>query len=108
MTDRKSPLHMFHKYHMLLVLAYLVEVVQGFVQVGVHTQRRLVGDFDGVLENTLRYDMTLGGGRWLGTDEHTKVLVAAVAVLLQLLLQGAQPFGHQVDVLGPKEKRICV
>lgn len=95
---------MFPMYHMLLVLMYLVEVVQGLVQVGMHTQRWFVCDFDGVLENTLWDDVTLGGGRRLGADEHSEVLVAGVAVLLQLLLQGAQPFGHQVNVLDSKEK----
>lgn len=104
MTDRKLPLRMFHMHHMLLVLVYLVEVVQGFVQAGMHAQRWLVGDFDGVLENTLRDDVTLRGRRRLSTDEHSEVLVAGVAVLLQLLLQSAQPLGHQVDVLYWKEK----
>lgn len=96
---------MLHTDHMLLVLVYLVEVVQGFVQVGVHTQRRLVGDFDRVLQNTLRDDVTLGGGRRLGADEHSEVRVAGVAVLLQLLLQGAQPLGHQMDVLDSRKER---
>lgn len=91
------------KYHMLLVLAYLVEVVQGFVQVGVHPQRWLIGDFDGVLENTLWDDVTLGRRGRLGTDEHSEVLVAGVAVLLQLLLQSTQPLSHQVNVLGSKD-----
>lgn len=98
---------MFHMYHMLLVLVYLVEVIQSFMQVGMHAQRWFVGDFDGVLENTLWDDVTLGGRRRLGTDEHSEVLVAGVAVLLQLLLQSAQPLGHQMYVLDSKEKRTC-
>lgn len=98
---------MYYMDHMLLVLVYLVEVVQGFVQVGVHTQWWLVSDFDRVFQNTLWDDVTLGRRRWLGTDEHSEVRVAGVAMLLQLLLQHAQPLGHQVDVLDSKEKRIC-
>lgn len=98
---------MFYIDHVLLVLVYLVEVVQGFVQVSVHTQWWLVGDFYGVFQNALWDDVTLGGRRRLSTDEHSKVRVAGVAVLLQPLLQVAQPLGHQVDVLDSKEKRLC-
>lgn len=77
----------------------LVEVVQGFVQVCMHAQRWLVGDFDGVLQNALWDNVTLGRRRRLGADKDSEILVASVTVLLQLLLQSAQPLGHQVDVL---------
>lgn len=60
---------------------YLIEVVQGFVQVGVHAHRRFICDFDGVLQNALWNDVTLRRRRGFGTDEDPKVLVAALAVL---------------------------
>ena len=80
--------------------SYLVEVVESFVQVGVHAHGRLVGDLDGVLQDALWDDVPGGGGGRLGADEDAELWVAALAVLLQLLLQGAQPLGHQMDVLG--------
>lgn len=97
---------MLYMHHMLLVLVYLVKVVQSFVQVSMHAQRWLVGDFDRVLKNTLRNDVTLRGRRRLGADEDSEILVAGIGVLLQLLLQSAQPLGHQVDVLGGRKKEI--
>lgn len=81
---------------------YLGEEVQGLVQVGVHACGWLVGDFDGVLQDALGDDVGLGAGGRLGADEHAVVLVAADAVLLHLLVQGAQPPGHKVDVLWPR------
>ena len=81
---------------------YLGEEVQGLVQVGVHARGRLVGDFDGVLQDALGDDVGLGAGGRLGAEEHAVVIVAADAVALQLLVQGAQPAGHQVDVLRPR------
>lgn len=41
---------------------YLVEVIQGLVQVGVHAGGRFVGDFDGVLQDALWDDVALGAG----------------------------------------------
>lgn len=39
---------------------YLVEVVQGFVQVGMHAHGRLIGDLDGVLQDALWDDVAIG------------------------------------------------
>lgn len=78
---------------------YLSEVVQGLVQVGMHACGRLVGDFDGVLQDALGDDVALRGGCGLCTDEDPELRVAACTVLLQLLLQDAEPLGNQVDVL---------
>lgn len=91
---------------------YLSEVVQGLVQVGMHARGRLVGDFDGVLQDALGDDMALGGGRGLCTDEDPELRVAAGTELLQLLLQGAQPLGNQVDILvrrvDPPNTGVCL
>lgn len=65
---------------------YLVEVVQGLVQVGVHASRRLIGDLDGVLQDALRDDVALRGGRGLSTDKHPEVAMASLCVLLQKFL----------------------
>ncbi len=81
---------------------YLVEVVQGFVQVGMHAHWRLIGDFDGVLQDALWDDVAIGRGGGLRTDEHPEALVASFCMLLQLLLQHSQPFSHQVDILVQK------
>lgn len=81
---------------------HLREEVQGLVQVGVHARGRLVGDLDGVFQDALGDDVALGAGGRLGADEHSVVFVAAGAVPLKLLVQGAQPPGHQVDVLRPR------
>lgn len=78
---------------------YLIEVIQGFVQVGMHARRWLVGDFDGVLQDALWNDVAVGRGWWLCADEDPEVLVAALRKLLQLLLQSSQPFRDQVDIL---------
>ena len=78
---------------------YLSEVVQGLVQVGVHACGRLAGDFNGVLQDALGDDVALRGGCGLGTDEDPEFWVAVLTVLLQLLLQGTEPLGYQVDVL---------
>lgn len=64
-----------------------------------HARGGLAGDFDGVLQDALRNDVALGAWRRLRADEHAEILVAALAELLQLLLQTAQPLSHQVDVL---------
>lgn len=80
-------------------MCYLVEVVQGLVQVGVHASRRFIGDLDGVLQDALWDDVPLGGGRGLSTNEHPEVLMAPLCMLLQKFLQSAQPASHQVDVL---------
>lgn len=82
---------------------YLSEVVQGLVQVGVQACGRLVGDLNGVLQDALGDDVALRGGRRLCTDEDPQLRVAVLAMLCQLLLQGAEPLGHQVDVL--RERR---
>lgn len=79
--------------------SYLVEVVEGFVEVGMHPSRGLIGDFDGVLQDALGNDVAVRGGGWLRADEDTEIRVAALTVLLQLLLQRTQPLGHEVDVL---------
>lgn len=68
------------------------------MQVRVHPGWGLAGDFDGVLQDALGNDVALRGGCWLRADEDAEILVA-LTVLLQLLLQGTQPLGHQVDVL---------
>lgn len=83
---------------------YLAEVVEGFVQVGMHPRGRLVGDFDGVLQDALRNDVALWAWSWLCADEDTEIPMAALTVLLQLLLQRAQPLGHQMDVLAGTKK----
>lgn len=77
------------------------------MQVGVHARGRLVGDLNGVLQDALGDDVVLSGGRGLRTDEDPELWVAVLAVLLQLLLQGTEPLGHQVDVLvGRKDPLI--
>lgn len=65
---------------------YLVEVVQGLVQVGVHASWGFIGDLDGVLQDALWDDVALGGGGGLSADEHPEVLVASLRVLLQEFL----------------------
>lgn len=65
---------------------YLVEVVQGLVQVGVHASRRLIGDLDGVLQYTLWNNVALRCGGGLSTDKHPEVLVASLCMLLQKFL----------------------
>lgn len=69
------------------------------MQVGVHPGRWLVGDFDGALQDALRNDVALWAQSWLCANEDTEIPMAALTVLLQLLLQRAQPLGHQMDVL---------
>lgn len=73
---------------------YLSEVVQGLVQVGMHASGGLIGDLDGVFQDALGDDVALRGGCRLSTDEDPEFRVAVIAVLLQLLLQGAEPLGH--------------
>lgn len=80
-------------------LCYLVEIVQSFVQVGVHTSRRFVGDFDGVLQDTVGDDVSLGCSRRLSTKKHPEVLVALLCMLLHEFFQSFEPSSHQMDVL---------
>lgn len=65
---------------------YLVEVVQGLVQVGMHASGRFIGDLDGVLKDALRDNVALGGGGGLGTDKHPEVLVAPLCMLIKKFL----------------------
>ena len=76
------------------------------MQVGVHARGRLVGDLNGVLQDALGDDVALSGGRRLRTDEDPELWVALLTVLLQLLLQGTEPLGHQVDVLGGRKDHL--
>lgn len=77
------------------------------MQVGVHPGGGLAGDFDGVFQDALGNDVALRARRRLRANEDAEIPVAALAVLLQLLLQRAQPLGHQVDVLaGTKGTRL--
>ena len=78
---------------------HLVEVVQGGVHVGQHAGGRLVGDLDGIFQNALRDVVLLRGGCWLCAHEHPVVMVTALTVAFQKLLQSTQPFSHQVDIL---------
>lgn len=66
---------------------YLTEVVQCFVQIGMHPSRRLIGDLDGVLQDSLRDEVAFGGGGGFGADKHPEVLVTFLCVLLQLFFQ---------------------
>lgn len=69
-----------------------------------HARGGLTGDLNGVLQDALGDDVTLRGGCRLCTHEDPELWVAVLTVLLQLLLQGAEPLGHQVNVLvGRKE-----
>lgn len=56
------------------------------MQVGEHAGRRFVGDLDGVLQDALRDDVSLGGGGGLSADKHPEVLVASLCMLLQKFL----------------------
>lgn len=68
-----------------------------------HACGRLVGDLNGVFQNALGDDVALRGGCRLRTDEDPELRVAVLSMLFQLLLQRAQPLGHQVDVLVGKK-----
>ena len=57
------------------------------MQVGMHAGGRFVGDLDGRLKDSLWHDVVISGACCLGADEDAVVLVAVLAVLLQLLLQ---------------------
>lgn len=59
-----------------------------------HACGRFIGDLNGVLEDALGNDVALRGGCRLCTDEDSELWVAVFAVLLQLLLQGAEPLGY--------------
>lgn len=83
---------------------YLSEVVQGLVQVGVHARGWLAGDLDGIFQEALGDDVAPRGVCGLRAHEDPELCVAVLTMLLQLLLQGAKPLGHQVDILvGRKE-----
>lgn len=66
---------------------YLTEVVQCLVEIGMHPSRRLIGDLDGVLQDSLRDKMAFGGGGGFSADKHPEVLVSSLCVLLQPFLQ---------------------
>lgn len=87
-------------------LYYLGEVVQGFVQVGMHAGWGFISNLDGVLQDALWDDVALGGGRWLGADKHPEALVASLCELLQKFLQSPQPASHQVDVLQGEQPSV--
>lgn len=76
-----------HKQKHRTSVCYLVEVVQGLVQVGVHASGWFVCDLDGVLQDALWDDVALTGGGGLGTDKQPEVLVASLRMLLQKFLQ---------------------
>lgn len=72
-----------------------------------HACGRLIGDLNGVFQNALGNDMALRGGCRLSADEDPEVWVTLLAELLQFLLQGTEPLGHQVDVLlGRKDPQV--
>lgn len=68
-----------------------------------HACGRLIGDLNGVFQNALGNDVALRGGCRLCADEDPEVWVTFLAELLQFLLQGTEPLGHQVDVLLGRE-----
>lgn len=72
-----------------------------------HACGRLIGDLNGVLQNALGNDVALRRGCRLSADEDPEVWVTFLAELLQFLLQGTEPLGHQVDVLlGRKDPQL--
>jgi len=77
----------------------LIEVAECLVQVGVHAGRRLVGDLDRRLQNSLRNYVRLDGRRRLGANEHSEIVAALHGRVFQLLLQCVQPTCHQVNIL---------
>lgn len=80
-------------------MCYLVEVVEGLVQVCVHASRWFIGDLYGGLQDTLGDDVALAGWWGLRTNKHSEIFIASISVLLQKFLKGAQPTSHEVDVL---------
>lgn len=74
-------------------IAWLLKFCQGRINSSLQI------DLNGVLQDALGDDVALRGGRRLCTDEDPELWVAVLAVFLQLLLQGAEPLGHQVNVL---------
>lgn len=69
------------------------------MQIGVHAGGRLIGDLDGVFQNSLRDDVAFWSGGGFGADKHPEVFLATLGVLLQKFLQRAEPASHQVNVL---------
>jgi len=65
---------------------HLTEVIQGFVQLGLHATRGFIGDLDGVLQDALWDDVALRAGGGLSTDKHPEVLMASLCMLLQKFL----------------------
>lgn len=61
---------------------YLSEVIQGFVQVGMHARGGFIGDLNRVFQNALGNDVALWGGCRLSTDEDSEVWVTFLAELL--------------------------
>ena len=55
---------------------HLVEVVQGFVEVGEHAGGRLVGDLDCGLQDALGNDVRIRATGWFRADEQPVTLMA--------------------------------
>ena len=86
-------------------MGYLVEVIQCLVKVSQHASGRFISDLDGGLQDALRDDVACPVSRWLSGHVHPVILMAALAVLLQLFVQPRQPLGHQVNVLRQREQQ---
>lgn len=69
------------------MLSHLVKIVQCCMQVSEHSGRRLVGDLNGIFQNSLRNYVLLRAGRWLCAHKHSVVRVTALAASFQKLLQ---------------------
>mmetsp|Transcript_13784 Transcript_13784/g.32109 ORF Transcript_13784/g.32109 Transcript_13784/m.32109 type:complete len:470 (-) Transcript_13784:16-1425(-) len=82
-----------------LVDESLVKRLPGAEQVGAERLGRLVGDFDGVLQDGLGDGLLRGERGRLRREEAAEVGVSALLRLLKLALQGLDPHGHEVDVL---------
>lgn len=64
------------------VEGYLVEVVQSLVQVGMHPSWRFICDFDGILKDTLWYQMAFRRSCRFCTDKDPEIRVTTFTVLL--------------------------
>ena len=84
---------------------YLVEISESFVEVSQHPGGGLISDLDGGLQDALGDDVARSVGCWLGRYVHPVAVIAALAVLLQLLVQLSQPLLDQMDVLQRKAKQ---
>lgn len=80
-------------------LCYLAEIVQSFVQVGIHAGRRFICDFDRVFQDAVGDDVSLRCSRGLSTEKHPEVLMALLRMLLHKFFQSFKPSSHQMDVL---------